>query len=108
MREELSELIRFEVADPRIQGVEVAEVHCGQKMTKADVLVTLPAEQELRGAALEGLEHARHYLRRMLMERLDIYRMPELRFVAGSGAELSRLMRRVRRGRSQPESDTIS
>ena len=42
------------------------------------------------------------------MIRLDMYRMPELRFVAGSGAELGRLMRRVRRGRPKPDAGTIS
>lgn len=103
MREELSELIRFELSDPRVQGVEVAEVHCAPNMTKADVLVTLPGEDDARAQALEGLTHARHFLRRQLMERLDLYRMPELRFVAGtetrSGSELNKLMRRVRRGR---------
>ena len=109
MREELSELIRFELSDPRVQGVDVTEVHCAPNLTKADVLVVLPPEVEARGAALEGLEHARYYLRRQLMERLDLYRMPELRFVAGvetrSGSELNKLLRRVRRGRVKPDLD---
>ena len=108
MREELSELIRFELSDPRIQGVEVAEVHCAPSMTKADVLVTLPSAPAARASALEGLGHAGSFLRRQLMIRLDMYRMPELRFVAGSGAELGRLMRRVRRGRPKPDAGTIS
>ena len=105
MREELSELIRFELSDPRLLGVDVTEVHCAANLAKADVLVVLPAEAEARAAALDGLEHARFYLRRQLMERLDLYRMPEFRFVAGietrSGAELNKLLRRVRRGRAK-------
>jgi ribosome-binding factor A len=104
MREELSEMIRFELSDPRVQGVEVAEVHCAPSMTKADVLVTLPPEEDVRAQALAGLEHARHFLRRQLMERMELYRMPELRFVASAetrtGPEMSSFLRRVRRGRT--------
>jgi ribosome-binding factor A len=103
MREELSELIRFESADPRISLVEVTEVVISPDNRRADVLVNLPAGTEERKAALEGLESARHYLRRQLMQRLDLFRMPELRFKAdsevASGAPIERLLRRVRRGR---------
>jgi ribosome-binding factor A len=104
MREELSELIRFELSDPRVLGVDVADVHCDPKMTKADVLVTLPTEEKSRTKALEGLEHARNFLRHQLVERLNLYRVPDLRFVSGTetrtGAELNKLLRRVRRGRA--------
>lgn len=103
MREELSELIRFELDDPRIQGVEVIDVVLSPDMRRADVLVVAsgsPAEQQ---AAIGGLQAARHYLRRNLMQRIDLFRMPELRFrfAAGlpGGPPLDRLRRRIRRGR---------
>ncbi|HEY3443712.1 MAG TPA: 30S ribosome-binding factor RbfA [Paludibaculum sp.] len=103
MREELSELIRFESADPRIHTVEVSEVVVSPDMRRADVLVMLPPKDEERTAALAGLEAARHYLRTQLMQRLHLYRMPELRFRAATdasaGVPLERLLRRVRRGR---------
>jgi ribosome-binding factor A len=104
MREELSEMIRFESGDPRLAGIEVTEVILGSGMRRADVLVSLPAGQEERAEALAGLEHARHFLRRMLMQRLDLFRMPELRFVPdsdSSGTPMGKLLRRARRGRSQ-------
>ncbi len=107
MREELSELIRFESADPRIHQVEVSEVVVSPDMRKADVLVMLPADQEERAAALAGLESARVYLRAQLMQRLHLFRMPELRFKAATeaaaGAPIERLLRRVRRGRPKGE-----
>ena len=103
MREELSELIRFESDDPRIALVEVTQVVIAPDMRRADVLVALPPSEIDRRNALEGLDSARHFLRRKLMERLDLFRMPELRFrpdsVTGGDAPIERLMRRVRRGR---------
>lgn len=103
MREELSELIRYETSDPRIALVEVSEVIVAADLHRADVLVSLPNDAGERAEAMEGLEAARHYLRRKLMQRMDLFRMPELRFrpnsETASGAPLNRLLRRVRRGR---------
>jgi ribosome-binding factor A len=101
MREELSELIRFEMADPRLLGSDVVEVHCAPDLKKADVLVSIPGGSPEE--VLEALMHARGFLRHQLMQRMELYRMPELRFLAAipSGAAVSagRLMRRIRRGR---------
>ena len=103
MREELSELIRFESADPRISQVEVTEVVVAPDMRRADVLVVLPSGEQERRQALEGLDSARHFFRRNLMQRMDLFRMPELRFKpaaeAAGGERLDSLLRRVRRGR---------
>lgn len=103
MREELSELIRFELDDPRVEGVEVTEVVVSPDMRRAEVLVVVSGTDEQQEQALEGLQAARHYLRRNLMQRLELFRMPELRFRPAAelpgGEALSRLRRRIRRGR---------
>jgi len=102
MRVELSELIRFESSDPRITQVEVTEVVVSPDMKRADVLVSLPKDAEEREKALDGLESARHYLRRSLMQRMELFRMPELKFRADAelmGMPLDKLRRRMRRGR---------
>ncbi|MBI4890254.1 MAG: 30S ribosome-binding factor RbfA [Acidobacteria bacterium] len=103
MREELSELIRFESSDPRLALVEVTEVVLSPDLRRADILVSLPAAESDRIQALAGLDNARHFLRRKLMERMDLFRMPELRFrpdaASSTAAPVERLLRRVRRGR---------
>jgi ribosome-binding factor A len=105
MREELSELVRFEVDDPRVQGVEVADVIVSPDLRRADVLVVLTGAAAEQEAALNGLDAARHYLRRNLMQRMDLFRMPELRFRPAAelapGEPLGRLRRRLRRGRAR-------
>jgi ribosome-binding factor A len=103
MREELVELISYEASDPRLAEVHVTEVVLSPDLRRADVLVGLPAGEPAREAALEGLKSASLYLRRQLMQRLDLFRMPELRFRPNSetatGAPIERLLRRARRGR---------
>jgi ribosome-binding factor A len=103
MREELSELIRFESSDPRLAEVEVTDVVLSPDARRADVLVRLPEDKGLRVKALEGLEHAKPYLRLQLAQRVDLFRAPDLRFVPdsqlGGSENLSRLRRRLRRGR---------
>ncbi len=105
MREELSELIRFESADPRLSGVDITDVVVAPDMRRADVLVMLPGSAEERATALAGLEAARLFLRRKLMQRMDLFRMPELRFQADfvphNDAPTSQLRRRLRRGRAK-------
>lgn len=108
MREELSEIIRFEMNDTRLLGVDVTDVHCAPDLSRADVLVALPDPADARAGALAALIGARSFLRRQLMERLDLYRMPELRFAAAAetpaGPRLTKLLRRARRGRTSPAS----
>jgi ribosome-binding factor A len=103
MREELSELIRFESSDPRLTDVEVTDVVLSSDARRADILVRLPADAALRTKALEGLENARVYLRHQLAQRIELFRAPDLRFVPDShvsgGQNLAKLRRRLRRGR---------
>ena len=106
MRVELSELIRFESADPRLTGIDVSSVIIAPDGSRADVLVSLPGDQAARAAAMAGLLNAKPYLRKQLAGRIELFRMPELRFVADSeqlgSRPLSKLLRRVRRGRAKP------
>jgi|GEM_PF-1095003 len=104
MREELSELIRFECADPRLGDVDVTEVVVSPDMSRADVLVALPADAGRRESAMAGLMAAKPYLRRQVAARVELFKTPELYFrpnagTALSGPALNKLMRRVRRGR---------
>ena len=112
MREELSELIRFESADPRLSGIDVSRVIVSPDMKKADVLVSLPGNSQSRQAAMEGLINAKAYLRKQLAARIELFRMPELRFVADSEAitdrPLGKLLRRARRGRPKTDSGAAS
>jgi ribosome-binding factor A len=105
LREELSELVRYELTDPRVSEVDVTEVVVSPDLKCAEVLVSLGPDKDSRAPALEGLDHARHFLRHKLMERMHLHRMPELHFrpdaASTTNEPIERLFRRMRRGRAR-------
>ncbi len=105
IREELSEIIGYELSDPRIGLVDMTEVLVAPDMRDARVRLHLGGDETARVATLQALEGARHFLRRELAERLRLYRIPELHFEADldpeSSARLERLLKRARKGRAK-------
>lgn len=103
LREELDELIGYEMSDPRVSGVTVTEVLLSPDMKRAEVRLAMPPVQGLRDDALAALEHARAFLKRELSHRLQMYRVPDLHFSAdlspGLTEKMEHLLKRVKRGR---------
>jgi ribosome-binding factor A len=100
IREELSEIIAYEMSDPRIGLVDVTEVLVSPDMRHARVRLHLGGGSPGRQQTLLALEGARHYLRRQLTGRLRLFRVPDLHFEADLGTEsedrLELLLRRAR------------
>jgi ribosome-binding factor A len=103
LREELDELIGYEMSDPRVAGLAVTQVLLSPDRKKAQVRLAMPAEEETRKQALEALEHARGFLKRELVTRLQLHRVPELYFAADLSVSLTgrlaHLLKRVKKGR---------
>jgi ribosome-binding factor A len=105
IREELSEIISFEMSDPRVGLVDVTEVVATPDMRHARVRLHLGGDEQGRQETLQALEGARRYLRRELAGRLRLYRVPELHFEADLGPEsearLEQLLRSARKARAK-------
>jgi ribosome-binding factor A len=105
LREELSELIEYELQDPRLAGVTVTEARMLPDGRHVHVVVTVPGDAAQRQEALEALDHAGNYLRRTVGSRLRLFRAPELRFVEGAapGApdRIGQLLDRIRKNREK-------
>jgi ribosome-binding factor A len=86
VREELAEIIGFEMDDPRLAGVDVTEVRVAPDLRHAQVRVGVAGGQSQQRAALAALDHARHYLRHELARRLNLRKIPELHFEPDPGA----------------------
>lgn len=104
LREELGEMISYELSDPRIGDATVTEVLVSPDMRHAQVRLHMREAVNSKTATLEALNHAKPFLRRKLAERLNIYRIPELHFesdiaTADSGDRMQHLLKRIRRGR---------
>jgi len=102
LREELGEIIAYELSDPRIGEATVTEVLVSPDMRHAQVRLHLGNGPNEQRETIEALEGARHFLRRQLAERLNLFRVPELHFeadIAAANARLEVLLKRIRRGR---------
>ena len=103
LREEIDELIEYEMTDPRVGGISVTDVVVSPDLKKAQVRLAMPADETVRKDALSALEHAKGFLKRELAARLQVYRIPDLYFAPDLSTTLSgrvdSLLKRVRKGR---------
>lgn len=102
IREELAEMIGYEMSDPRVSSAIVTEVQVSPDKRHAMVRVRVPEKSNAK-ETLEALSHARNFLRRELAQRLSVYRIPELHFEADVetelGGKMEHLLKRIRKGR---------
>ena len=102
LREELDELIGYELSDPRVGSASVTEVRISPDKRHAFVSVRVSGDSDPKDT-LAALDHASHFLRREVARRLELFRVPELHFAADAGTELGprvdHLLKRVRKGR---------
>ena len=107
LRLELEELIGYELTDPRIDVASIAEVLITPDGKQARVRLNLNGDRAWQEQTLDALDHAKGYIKRELAHRLDLFRLPDIRFEAALSAELpervGQLLKRVRRGRPRDE-----
>ena len=89
IREELDELINYELSDPRVGEVAVTSVHVSPDNKRAHVLLSLRGTEAQQQQTLDAIEHAKGFLRNELAERLQMFHTPELRFDADMPASLA-------------------
>ena len=89
LRAELSDLLLREVHDPRVKLASITEVDVTTDLKRAIVKVSVLGDDQQRQEAIEGLRHARGFLRTELAHRLRLRATPELIFELDRGAEHS-------------------
>ncbi len=81
IREEISELLRREVRDPRLTGfISVTEVVTSPDLRHAKVYVSIMGTEEEKIQVEKGLAAASGFIRKNLGERLSLRYTPELSF----------------------------
>ena len=85
----LSELLRFETKDPRLQDVSLTHVDLSRDLSVARVYFSLLNPDADPGPALEGLEKATGFLRGKLGGAIKVRHVPELRWMHDDSAEQS-------------------
>lgn len=114
MREELDELIAYEMSDPRVGSATVTEVLLSQDYRKAVIRLALLGTAKEQADTVAALNHAKGFIKRELTERLQLFKTPDLHFEAALAADLAakatKILKRIERGRprTDPEKKSIS
>jgi len=85
----LSELLRFDIKDPRLKNVSLTGVDLSRDLGVARVYFSLLDPADSPEPVLQGLESAAGFLRGKLGRALKIRDVPELRFAHDDSAEES-------------------
>jgi len=101
VQETLATAIATSLKDPRIGFVTITGVRVTSDGQVATVRVSVLGSEDDKGRAIEGLEHARGYLRTVLATQLELRVTPELRFELDRGIEhaqrIDALLNEIRR-----------
>ncbi len=81
LRQEISELIRRELRDPRLaEFVTLTRVSTSPDLATATVYVSIMGGDDEKAATIKALAHAAPFVRRQLTGRLSIRRTPDIQF----------------------------
>lgn len=93
--EEISKLIQFELKDPRIGFVTVTDVELSDNLKHARVFVSILGDAGQKQDSLDGLIHARGFIRSWLGKHLYLKTVPELEFRLDDTAERAQKIARI-------------
>jgi ribosome-binding factor A len=105
LREEISQIVGYELEDPRLTMVTVTDVRLSDNRREARVFVTIAGNEEEHRLALSALRHAAPYVRKQLGLSLNLPRTPEIHFVRDlveeQGERVDRLLQEIERERKE-------
>lgn len=73
-------LVRNEVHDPRLYGINITDVTVDRELAYCDIYVSALEGKERQKEVLTGLTSASGFLRTALAERVELRTFPRLRF----------------------------
>jgi ribosome-binding factor A len=80
IRQELSEMVIKEIADPRLDGISITDVKVDRELAYADIYVSAVEGESRSKVVVRSLEHASGFLRKSLSDRIELRVFPRLRF----------------------------
>ncbi len=105
LRDEISQIVGYELEDPRLTTVTVTDVRLSENRRDAHVFVTVAGNEEEHQLALTALRKAAPYVRKQLSLSLNLPRTPEIHFVRDTVKEraeqVDRLLQEIEQERSK-------
>ncbi len=87
LREEIAEVVGFELDDPRVVSATVTEVVVANDLRDAKVYVFIQGTDAEINEALKTLRHASTFVRQQVAMNLDVRHAPHLHFVRDTAEE---------------------
>ncbi len=95
IRSVMSELLRFEVNDPRLIDVTVSLIRLSADRPKAKVYFSVIGDEEREREAGDGFSAAAAFLRRQLGQKMRLRVVPSLEFLRDTSFEYGDRMERL-------------
>ena len=101
LRDEITQIVGYELEDPRITMVTVTDVRLSENLKAARVYVTVAGDEEEHRLALAALRKAAPYVRKQVGLSLNLPRTPEIHFVRDrieeEGERVDKLLAKIER-----------
>ena len=95
LREEIMEIVGYELEDPRIQSATVTEVRLSDNRRDAKVFILVEgAENEIR-ETMKALHHAEKFVRQQVTLNLNLRFAPQIHFVRDTVEERAERIDRI-------------
>lgn len=100
LREEITEIVGFELEDPRVSGVTVTDVRVSENLRDAKVYVVVQGTETEIKEAMKALQHASTFVKQQVALNLNLHHAPHLHFardtVEENATKIDRLLQDVR------------
>ncbi|HET9867593.1 MAG TPA: 30S ribosome-binding factor RbfA [Nitrospira sp.] len=87
LREEISEVVGFELDDPRLEGVTVTDVTVADDLRDAKVFVLVDGDEAEIAGAMKALQNATVFVRQQVALNLSLRHVPHLHFARDTAEE---------------------
>ncbi len=101
LREEITEIVGYELDDPRLLTVTVTDVRVSDNLRDAKVYVTVQGDENEIKEALKALQNAATFVRQQVALSLDLRHAPHLNFVRDTAEENAVRVEEVIQGLTQ-------
>ena len=99
IQEVLSDILKKDISDPRLQMVTIAGVKMSPDLKLASIYYTISGGEKKVTAASNAFNRSRGYIKKKLAQQLDLRYMPELRFFYDEsfdcGSRIEKLLKSV-------------
>jgi len=103
LREEIAEIVGYELEDPRLSSVTVTEVRVSPDLRDANVYVLVAGDEKEKADAMSALSKASNFVRRQVALNLDLHHAPHLHFARDTVEENAARIEELLEGMTGPE-----